>query len=330
MEKDKAIKIGLLVAIIAGILIWGINFCKGKNIFTHENIYYTTYNQVEGLQKNAAVLLRGYKIGHVKDIYFTSSKYDQLTVELSINSDIFLPTTTVAKIFSSDLLGSKAIDIILPETTTSEPISYVKNFDTLNSAIEASITDQVRIEVAPLKAQAEKLLESAAVAIDQIKYVVNESNGEELRRCFVKLQGAIDAIHHSGVTLDTIMTNGDENIQRILANVNGITTNINEHSEEIGTIIANFSSMTDSISKANITETLVKTESAVTELNQMLQQINSGQSSIGALINDKSLYNNLDQASTQLNSLLIDVQKHPKRYVSFPIFGSSKEKKEKD
>ncbi|MBR5434365.1 MAG: MCE family protein [Bacteroidales bacterium] len=329
MEKDKAIKIGLLVAIIAGILIWGINFCKGKNIFTKENIYYTTYSQVEGLQKNAAVLLRGYKIGHVKDIYFTSSKYDQLTVELSINSDIFLPTTTVAKIFSSDLLGSKAIDIILPETFE-EPISYVKNFDTLNSSIEASITDQVRIEVAPLKAQAEKLLESAAVAIDQIKYVVNESNGEELRRCFIKLQGAIDAIHHSGVTLDTIMTNGDENIQHILANINGITTNINEHSDEIGAIIANFSSMSDSISKANITETLVKTENAVTELNQILQQINSGHSSIGALINDKSLYDNLDQASNQLNSLLIDVQKHPKRYVSFPIFGSSKEKKEKN
>lgn len=329
MEKDKAIKIGLLVAIIAGVLIWGINFCKGKNIFTKENIYYTTYSQVEGLQKNAAVLLRGYKIGHVKDIYFTSSKYDQLTVELSINSDIFLPTTTVAKIFSSDLLGSKAIDIILPETFE-EPISYVKNFDTLNSSIEASITDQVRIEVAPLKAQAEKLLESAAVAIDQIKYVVNESNGEELRRCFIKLQGAIDAIHHSGVTLDTIMTNGDENIQHILANINGITTNINEHSDEIGAIIANFSSMSDSISKANITETLVKTENAVTELNQILQQINSGHSSIGALINDKSLYDNLDQASNQLNSLLIDVQKHPKRYVSFPIFGSSKEKKEKN
>lgn len=329
MEKDKAIKIGLLVAIIAGVLIWGINFCKGKNIFTKENIYYTTYSQVEGLQKNAAVLLRGYKIGHVKDIYFTSSKYDQLTVELSINSDIFLPTTTVAKIFSSDLLGSKAIDIILPETFE-EPISYVKNFDTLNSSIEASITDQVRIEVAPLKAQAEKLLESAAVAIDQIKYVVNESNGEELRRCFIKLQGAIDAIHHSGVTLDTIMTNGDENIQHILANINGITTNINEHSDEIGAIIANFSSMSDSISKANITETLVKTENAVTELSQILQQINSGHSSIGALINDKSLYDNLDQASNQLNSLLIDVQKHPKRYVSFPIFGSSKEKKEKN
>lgn len=328
MEKDKAIKIGLLVAIIAGILVWGINFCKGKNIFTKENIYYTTYSQVEGLQKNAAVLLRGYKIGHVKDIYFTSSKYDQLTVELSINSDIFLPTTTVAKIFSSDLLGSKAIDIVLPETS-GEPISYVKNFDTLNSSIEASITDQVRIEVAPLKAQAEKLLESAAVAIDQVKYVVNESNGEELRRCFIKLQGAIDAIHHSGVTLDTIMTNGDENIQKILANVNGITTNINEHSDEIGLLIANVSSMSDSISKANITETLLKTENAVTELNQILQQINSGQSSIGALINDKSLYNNLDQASTQLNSLLIDVQKHPKRYVSFPIFSSSKEKKEK-
>lgn len=328
MDKEKSIKIGLIVIIVAGILVWGINFCKGKNLFTKENLYYTTYTQVEGLQKNAAVLLRGYKIGHVKDIYFTSSQYNQLTVELSIASDIRLPKTTIARIFSSDLLGSKAIDIILP-ATFSENDEYISNFDTLNSEIEASITDQVRIEVAPLKHQAEKLLESAAVAIDQIKYVVNESNGEELRRCFVKLQNAIDAIHHSGVTLDTILTNGDQNIQGILANVNGISKNINDHSEDIGAIIANFSNMSDSLSKANITETLTKTEAAVTELNQVLQQINSGQSSLGALINDKSLYNNLDNASNQLNTLLIDVQKNPKRYVSFPIFSSSKEKKEK-
>ncbi len=329
MDKNKAVKIGLLVAIIAGMLVWGISFCKGKNLFSKENLYYTTYSQVEGLQKNAAILLRGYKIGHVKDIYFTSSLYNQLTVELSINSDIHLPKATIARIFSSDLLGSKAIDIILPQTF-SENDGYVKNFDTLNSEIEASITDQVRIEVAPLKAQAEKLLESAAVAIDQIKYVVNESNGEELRRCFIKLQSAIDAIHHSGVTLDNILANGDENIQNILANVNGITKNINEHSDEIGALIANVSSMSDSISKANITETLTKTEKAVSELDVILQQINSGESSVGALINDKDLYNNLDEASKQLNNLLIDVQKNPKRYVSFPIFSSSKEKKTKD
>ncbi|MCQ2959359.1 MAG: MlaD family protein [Bacteroidales bacterium] len=328
MDKDKAIKIGLLVAIITGVLVWGINFCKGKNLFTSENLYYTTYSQVEGLQKNAAVLLRGYKIGHVKDIYFSSSQYDELTVELSINSDIYLPKTTTAKIFSSDLLGSKAIDIVLPKNFSPED-GYAKNFDTLHSEIEASITDQVRIEVAPLKAQAEKLLESAAVAIDQIKYVVNESNGEELRRCFVKLQNAIDAIHHSGVTLDTILTNGDENIQQILTNVNGITKSINEHSDDLGSIIANFSNMTDSLSKANITNTLTKTEAAVTELNKVLEQVNKGESSLGALINDKALYNNLDDASKQLNSLLIDVQKNPKRYVSFPIFSSSKEKKEK-
>ncbi len=328
MEKDKAIKIGLIVILVAGVLIWGISFCKGKNLFTKENLYYTTYEQVEGLQKNASVLLRGHKIGHVKDIYFTTSEYNQLTVELSIFSDIHLPKSTIARIFSSDILGSKAIDIVLPEHFTSEG-GYVRNFDTLQSEIETSITDQVRIEVAPLKAQAEKLLESAAVAIDQIKYVVNESNGEELRRCFVKLQNAIDAIHHSGVTLDTILTNGDDNIQKILANVNGITKNIDAHSTEIGTIIDNFSSMSDSISKANIAETLTKTERAVSELDAVLKKINNGESSLGALINDKSLYNNLDEASNQLNSLLQDVQKNPKRYVSFPIFSSSKEKKEK-
>ncbi len=328
MEKDKAIKIGLIVIIIAGVLIWGISFCKGKNLFTKENIYYTTYTQVEGLQKNSAVLLRGHKIGHVKDIYFTSSQYDQLTVELSVFSDIQLPKSTKAKIFSSDILGSKAIDIILPENFSAED-GFVSNYDTLQTEIEASITDQVRIEVAPLKAQAEKLLESAAIAIDQFKYVVNESNGQELRRCFIKLQNAIDAIHHSGVTLDTILTNGDENIQHILANVNGITKNINNHSNEIGTIITNFSNMSDSLSKANIAETLKKTEAAVSQLQTILTKVNNGESSLGELINNKTLYNNLEDASKQLDALLIDVQNHPKRYVSFPIFSSNKDKENK-
>src|SRR5574344_391912 len=325
MEKDKAIKIGLILVIVAGILIWGINFFKGRNLFTNENVYYTTYSQVEGLQVNSAVLLRGHKIGHVKDIYFTSSKYDQLTVELSIFSDIELPKASISKIFSSDILGSKAIDIIIPQNFNRED-GYVQNYDTLNTEIEASITDQVRIEVAPLKAQAEKLLESAAIAIDQVKYVVNESNGQELRRCFIKLQDAIDAIHHSGVTLDTMLTNGSGNIQNILENVDSISYTINNHSDEIGTIINNFSNMSDSLSKANITQTLHKTEDAVTQLQTILKQVNSGQSSLGALIDDKSLYNNLDNALKQLNTLLIDVQEHPKRYVSFPIFSSGKEK----
>ena len=328
MEKDKAIKIGLLVIIIGGVMFWGYNFCKGKNIFSSENLYYTTYDQVEGLQKNAEVLLRGYKIGHVKNIYFSNPQYNQLTVELSINSDIHLPKETIARIFSSDILGSKAIDIILPKYFSEEG-EFVSNFDTLNSEIQTSITDQVRIEVAPLKAQAEKLLESAAVAIDQVKFIVNEKNGEELRRCFVKLQNAIDAIHHSGMTLDTILSTNDDNIEGILTNINGITKNFNEHSEEISSIINNVSNMSDSLAQANLAETLKKTEKSISELDAMLQQVNSGNSSLGALINDPSLYKNLDNASQQLNSLLIDIQKHPKRYVSFPIFGSSKDKEQK-
>ncbi len=325
MEKDKAIKIGLILVIVAGILIWGINFCKGKNLFTKENIYYTTYSQVEGLQPNSAVLLRGHKIGHVKNIYFTSSKYDQLTVELSIFSDIQLPKSSIAKIFSSDILGSKAIDIIIPqEFDVAE--GYVENFDTLNTEIEASITDQVRIEVAPLKAQAEKLLQSAAIAIDQVKYVVNEANGKELSRCFIKLQNAIDAIHHSGVTLDTMLTNGNEHVQSILKNVDSITYTISNHSDEIGTLINNFSNISDSVSKANIAQTLYKADDAVTQIQLVLNKINSGESSSGALVDDKTLYNNLENASKQLNTLLIDVQKNPKRYVSFPIFSSGKDK----
>ncbi len=123
-----------------------------------------------------------------------------------------------------------------------------------------------------------------------------------------------------------MLTNGNEHVQSILKNVDSITYTISNHSDEIGTLINNFSNISDSVSKANIAQTLYKADDAVTQIQLVLNKINSGESSLGALVDDKTLYNNLENASKQLNTLLIDVQKNPKRYVSFPIFSSGKDK----
>ena len=329
MEKDKAIKIGLILVITMGVFFWGFNFLKGKNVFTQTNTYYAYYERIDGLQPSASVLLRGHKIGQVTDIYFSSEKYESLTIELSIDKSIKIPENTIARIFSSDIMGSKSIDLILPYSKENEDIAILDDNSVLLSEIEGSLQDQVRLEMAPLKKQAELLIERTAVAIDQVKYVLNESTGEQLRSSFIKIQKAVDAIHNSSVTIDSVLSTGNHNIQRVLMHVENITKTFSDKSEDIQLIVENIASISDTLARANIAETVLMTDSVMTELSIVLQRVNAGEGSLGALLQSDELYKNLEKSSLNLDKLLLDVKENPKRYVSFPILNFSRDKKAK-
>lgn len=326
MEKDKAIKIGLLLVITAGILYWGFNFLSGKNVFTQTNTYYAKYERIDGLQKNASILLRGHKIGQVQDIYFTDNQYKVLMVELSIDKDILIPSNAKARIFSSDLMGTKSIDLILPQSKKDKMVANQILFDgdSISTEIEGSLQDQVRIEMLPVKEQAEKLMETAASAIEKIDLVLNETTGKQLATSFEKIQSTLDALHNSSVTLDTILTKSNHNIQGVLRNVASITQNISNKGEEIEQIIANFEQISDTIAKANIAETILMTDSVMTEFSILLDQINNGNGSFSALVKDEALYNNLEATTKNLNVLIKDIEDNPKKYVHFSLFGGKK------
>jgi len=327
VEKDKAIKIGLLLIIMFGILYWGFNFLKGKNIFTEENTYFATYERIDGLQKNSSIYLRGHKVGQVTDIQFSSNLYESITLTFAIDKSVQIPANTIARIFSSDIMGTKSIDLIIPHISQSNKIEILPNNSTLIPDIEGSITDQVRLEMAPLKKQVEKLMESTGTAIDQLKFVLNEKTGESLRTSFEKIQNAVDAMQHSSVTIDTILTNANQNIQSLLGNIESITNNINTKNKEIDNIISNFSNLSDTLAKANIAETIYKTETVMTELGEILDKVNKGEGTLGALVQNQNLYSNLEEASKKLDGLILDIQKNPKRYVSFPIMNINKKEK---
>lgn len=327
MEKDKAIKIGLLLVIMFGILYWGFNFLKGKNVFTKEYTYFATYERIDGLQKNSTIYLRGHKVGQVTNIYFTSKNYESITLEFAIDKTVEIPTNTIARIFSSDIMGTKSIDLIIPHIVNSQKVEILPDKSILIPDVEGSLTDQVRLEMAPLKKQIEKLMESTGTAIDQLKFVLNEKTGESLRTSFLKIQNAVDAMQHSSVTIDTILTNANHNIQKLLGNIESITNNINTKNQEIDNIITNFSNISDTLAKANIAQTIYKTESVMTELGEILDKVNKGEGTLGALVQNQNLYNNLEATSKQLDNLILDIQKNPKRYVSFPIMNFNKNQK---
>lgn len=327
MEKDKAIKIGLLLVIMFGVLYWGFNFLKGKNIFTKEYTYYAQYERIDGIQKNAAIYLRGHKVGQVTDIQFTSTNYESITLTFAIDKSVLIPQNTIARIFSSDIMGTKSIDLIIPHISPTQKPEILADKSMLIPDIEGSLTDQVRLEMAPLKKQVEKLMESTGTAIDQLKFVLNEKTGESLRTSFEKIQNAVEAMQHSSVTIDTILTNANLNIQGLLSNIESITQNISKKNSEIDNIINNFSSLSDTLAKANIAETIYKTDAVMTELGGILDKVNKGEGTLGELVQNKNLYKNLEDASKKLDNLILDIQKNPKRYVSFPIMNINKKEK---
>ncbi|MFO7869058.1 MAG: MlaD family protein [Bacteroidales bacterium] len=326
MEKDKIVKIGLILVLTLIFFYWGFNFLKGKNVFTETNVYYAEYERIDGLKKNASVLLRGHKIGQVTDISFSSIQYNSITVEMSIDNTIKLPENTIAKIFSSDLMGSKSIDLILPPVDKKN-VERMQDGDYFTSQIEGSLQDQVRLEMAPLKKQAEQLLQQTSVALEQVKYVLNENTGNHLKESFIRIQKAVDAIHNSSVTIDTILTNGSDQIQKTLIHIEKITKTFSGKEKEIDLIVDNFAAVSDSLAKSDIKRTITSTDSVMQELHLIMKQINSGEGSLGPLLQNEDLYNNLESASGKLDQLIEDINENPKRYVSFPLFGKSQKNK---
>lgn len=326
MKKDKAIIVGLLVVLLLAILFWGLNFLKGRNVFAKEKTYYVVYEEISGLQTNTGIYLRGFKVGQVRNIRFTSSAYDRILVELAIANDVILPKNTIARIFSSDIMGTKSIDLIFPEERTSQ---YFQANDTLIAAVEGGIIDQVRMEIAPYKAQIDNIMQSTLSTIEQLKLLVNKNTAASIHESLAKLQDAIVTVQRAAHSADNILSNNSENLDNILTNVSEFSQTLNNKSEKINRVIDNLDVFADSLSQANVHSLINNAEATTAELQQITQRINNGDGTLGALMNDKKLYDNLENTSAQLNKLLIDVQKNPKRYVSFPIFGRKAKNEEK-
>lgn len=324
MKTSSYIKIGIVIALSITGLVWGINYLKGHDFFKNQDSYYVVYEKIDGLQVASPVLIRGFKVGVVREIKFHTDNSGRLMVKLLIDNQIKLKKNAIAQIFSSDLMGSKSIEIIDGNTN-------VFHFpgDTLLPSIEGSLQEQVSLQMLPLKTQAEKLMKDMEEAIATIKYVFNETTRDNLEKSFASIKTTIIKIEHSSFLLDTIVTSQKGRLERIFANIESISNNIRINNEKISNIITNFSIISDSLRKAEISKTMIAANDALKHVELVFEKINSGQGSLGMLVNNDSLYKNLENTTRNLNALVFDLRENPKRYIHFSIFGK-KDKKNKN
>jgi phospholipid/cholesterol/gamma-HCH transport system substrate-binding protein len=331
VKIKREVKIALVVILAIAIFVWGFNFLKGKNVFSSKRYLYAVYDQINGLVEANPVLVNGLKIGQVDDIFFKPDGSGKIIVKMLItNSDIKIPKNAVAKIFASDFMGSKAIDLKMADTTFGKKINlktgWAKSGDTLQSAIATSIQEEVSVQMLPLKQKAERMMSSMDSVLAVIQYVFNEDTRENLAKSFESIKFTIKNLESTTFNIDTFVTTERYRLSSILANVESISSNIKNNNQKITNIINNFSSLSDSISKSKIVSTIDNANKAITDFSTIMDKINKGEGSMGMLIHNDTLYRNLQKSSRDLDLLMEDMRLNPKRYVHFSVFGRSGKK----
>lgn len=322
MKLTKEFKIGVVVVCAIAAFIWGINFLKGTNLFSHKYYLYAVYPKIDNLIPANPLLLNGYKIGQINKIELIQrGNQTRVLVKFLLTEDVKIPKGSVAKAVSADLLGSKAVEIIFKDTT-----AYVESGDTLVAETEQGFKEAINKQVAPLQAKAENLIGSIDSVMTVVNMVLNAKTRENIDKSFESVRRAILSLEQTAYKLDDLVGSEKSKISAIMSNLSNITSALVKNEQKINNILSNASVLSDSLAKSNLKEAVNNADKSLKELNVLLARINEGQGTLGKLARNDSLYNNLNKSAEDLDKLLADLRLNPGRYVHISVFGR-KEKK---
>lgn len=315
MKISRELIVGIIFIVTVGLFFWGFNFLKGTDIFKKQREFYVEYDAVNGLTKANPVVINGLKVGQVKDLYFAPDNSGGIIVILVLNNDFPIPKNSIARIYSSDLMGSKAIDLRLGNSKI-----LAQSGDTLGAKVEASLKEEVNAQVQPLKKKAEDLMGSIDSVVTVIQAVFNENARKNLENSFESIKNTLLSLQNTTYNIDTLVISEKNRLSSIINNIDDITTNLKANNDNISNILANFSTLSDTLAKAEIPKTFINANRSIEKFSQILEKINSGEGSLGLLLHNDSLYIDLQKSASDLNKLLEDIRLNPKKYVRFSVF----------
>lgn len=299
-----------MATVAIAVLIIGYSFLKGNDVFSSDNTFYAIYSRVDGLTVSKPVMVNGYSIGRVSSMKLRSD--GSILTELKIKADYAVPANTLARLESTDLLGGKAIVFELGNSGT-----YAEDGDTLRANIQQNFLDQVE----PVQKKAEAVVASLDSVLTSIHTTLNPQFRQDFSRSFTSVANTLRTLEHTTSELDGMVSTQKTKINNILTHVESISATFKDNGPRINAIFSNLEQVSDKVAKADFEQTIVNANQAVADLQQIVNTINNGQGSLGLLLNDDELYDNLNSSSKNLDRLMIDLKENPGRYVHFSIFG---------
>ena len=309
MKIANETKIGILAVVAVTGLILGFNFLKGSSLFEHTKKLYAVFSNVDGMEVSNAVQINGLQIGSVSAINESDKDLSKgIVVTITLKKDVHIPKNSVGSI-NTGLISAAAIVIVKGD----DP-KLLDDGDTLQTVQKPNLMSQVQQSINPVIIQLNGTLQS----LDSLIQVVGTLFNPKLKN---NLSSIVANLATSSASLQTLLNAQSGELAQSLKNVDQFTGNLAKNNEHVSKTLENLDKTSANLAQARIPETLESLNSTITELKGVVGKVNSNNGSLGLLLNDKTLYQNLEGTSRSLNILLDDVRVHPKRYVNISVFG---------
>ena len=304
MKFTKEIKVGFLAVLGIMMSVFSYNYLKGINLFDKNRKFVVKYEKVDGLSVSNPVTMNGFKIGKVQKINFNSKNTRELLVDIIIDNDVIFPKTSLAELYETGLIGGKAIAII-PDYKNDSTIAI--DGDYLKGVIKPGLTELVNQILPQVQLQIEAVMKNAEIVLQNINTLFDDETKKELKSSIEDFSNLTSSLSETSDEISKLIANNSENLTNSLSDFRSASNNIK--------------SITDSLNSDDIKSMTTNLNSLVNNLNSITTSLKNSEGTAGKLINDKSIYDNLENATNQLNRLIEDIKLNPSRYINFSVFG---------
>ena len=306
LKYAREIKVGILAVVCIFLLFFGFNYLKGVNIFSSIHSFHGVYTNIHGLELQAPVYIRGYKVGQVDNIDYDFTRDSSFTVDISIKRNINLPDGTRMALVSDGIMGGMAIELLLPatEVASKEDIAYLPTGATIPTTVVPGLLDGLQESVIqPLS----NTLASLDTILGQLETQLDNNHIESI-------------LANADLAVADLQTSSQQLKQMMSHQVPSVVT-------KLDTTMSDLQQVVTDVKAANIKATVARVDTALDNVNYLIADFRSPNGTVGMLLNDKGLYNRIDSAVVSVDSLLVDLKANPKRYVHFSLFGAREKKK---
>lgn len=314
MKINNETKIGILAVVGILALVLGFSFLKGKSLFKKQKFVYAVFEDIQGLGNSNPVVINGLQVGHVAKLD-GGKQLKRIVVTVELTQDVLIPNNSLA-VINPSLLGSVSLEVKMGNST-----KYLKTGDTLLTTLSGGAFDEALKMINPVLYEVRNAVKSLDSVLHIVTGVFDPNTKNNIKGVVENLNTVTSSFTISAASLQTLLNPQNGALSKSLDNVNSFTNNLNGNNAKLNNILSNADKTSTNLAKLDVQKTLTELNNTIEEFKSGIAKINSKDGSLGLLLNDTKMYDNLSATGNKINILLDDIRVHPKRYLTISVFG---------
>lgn len=320
MKISKEIKTGVITVAAIGLLVAGVNFLKGNSFFGGDKFFYAYFPNSAGVTPATSVYVNGVDVGKVLEVNLTDKKdsLQRVLMKFNITDDNF-------KIPKGSIIEAGGIDMFTKGLTIrpNEQLSgYFEEGSYIQGSVSVDITSQVKAYADPISQKVQTMMSSIDRMVSGVSAFWDSSATSQIEQSMREVKIAIKKFGNAANEIESLIVDEKVKLSRIMSNVEQITLNLKKSNDTVKAIIGNVKKVTDDMVTADFKGVVENAKNTLGEINKVLESANNGEGTLGKLLSDEKLYEELVKTNKELSNLLNDIQLHPERYIHFSVFGA--------